>query len=90
MDRYPYVYVCGVGSGLKSELWKKNLHLPLRYAEGQVLEFTAYNEYRFRAENAALVDIPELPEGWQGKDREHTRCKNFRFAVAAFGFPPRV
>lgn len=90
MDQFPYVYVCGVGIGPKADLWKQNLHLPLRYVEGQVEELTSYNGFRFRAENAALVDIPELPEGWQGKDREHTRCKNFRFAVAAFGFPPAV
>lgn len=88
IGRYPYLYVCGVGSGPKSDLWKQNLHFPLRYAQGQVAEISTYNGYRFRAQNAADVAIPELPEGWQGKPREHTRCKNFQFAVACFGYPP--
>ena len=88
MHQYPYVYICGVGSGPKSELWQQNLHFPLRYAEGRVEEVTTYNDYRFRAENAERVTIPELPEGWEGKPRKHTRCKNFQFAVAMFGNPP--
>lgn len=90
MDRFPYLYVCGVGTGPKSDLWKKNCHLPLRHVEGAVEEATTYNGYPFRIENAVRVPIPELPENWQGKPREHTRCKNFQFAVAAFGFPPKV
>jgi len=88
MDRQPYLYICGVGSGRKVELKEQNLHLPLMYAEGAVEEKTTYNGYRFRAENARRVSVPELPEGWQGKSREHWRCKNFQFAVAAFGYPP--
>lgn len=87
MGRYPYLYICGVGSGPKTDLWMQNLHFPLKYAEGQVEEVTTYNGYCFRAENASRVAIPELPEGWQGKPREHTRCKNFQFAVACFGYP---
>lgn len=86
--RYPYVYVCGVGVGPKTDRWKQNLHFPLRYEEGSVAEISSYNGYHFRTENAAQVAIPALPENWQGKDREHTRCKNFQFAVAAFGYPP--
>lgn len=88
MAQFPYLYVCGVSAGRKEDRWQENLHLPLRYAEGAVVEKETYNGYRFRIENATQVDIPELPEGWQGKPREHTRCKNFQFAVAAFGYPP--
>jgi hypothetical protein len=88
MDRYPYLYVCGVGAGRKEDLWKENFHLPLSYAAGSVVEKTSYNGYRFRVENAAEVVVPELREGWEGKPREHTRCKNFQFAVACFGYPP--
>jgi len=87
MDRYPYVYVCGVGVGPKDELWRQNLHFPLRHEEGTVAEIESYNGYRLRAQNAVQVEIPALPEGWHGKDREHTRCKNFQFAVASFGYP---
>lgn len=87
ISRYPYVYVCGVGAGPKKDLREKNLHFPLRYEEGSVAEVTTYNGYRLRATNAARVEIPALPDNWKGKDREHTRCKNFQFAVASFGYP---
>ncbi len=86
MDRYPYVYICGVGSGPKDQLRHKNLHMPLRFRPGSQVEMTAYNGYLFRAENAELIEIPELPPGWGGiADEQHTRCKNFRFAVGVFG-----
>ena len=90
MDRYPFVYVCGVGLGPKRELRKQNLHFPLRSSEGRVAEVRTSNGYHLRAENAEVVEIPELPENWEGFDREHTRCKNFRFAVASFGYPPKA
>jgi hypothetical protein len=89
MDRYPYVYICGVGVGPDKELRFKNFHLPLAYREGAVVEATSYNGYMFRAENAVAVPIPALPAGWNGLSDTHTRCRNFQFAVAAFGYPPR-
>lgn len=86
LDRYPYVYVCGVGAGPKKELKNKNLHMPMRFRQGGLVEMETYNGYRFRAEDAELIEIPELPAGWGGiTDEEHRRCKNFRFAVAMFG-----
>jgi len=85
--RYPYVYVCGVGTGPRGELRNKNFHFPLKLAEGEVAEATTYNGYRFRAENAIALPIPPLPNGWEGKPDEHVRCKNFQFAVAYFGYP---
>lgn len=89
MDTYPYVYVCGVGTGPKKELGGKNLHFPLRYKEGAVATKTTYNGYVFTATNAEELPIPELPEGFNGiTNREHLRCKNFRFAVSVFGQPP--
>jgi hypothetical protein len=87
MDSYPYVYVCGVGEGPKPELRTQNLHLPMKFKEGGVVEVTTYNGYVFRAENAEEVPIPPLPDDWMGLDREHARCKNFQFAVACFGSP---
>ena len=87
MDRYPYVYICGVGSGPKALRRDRNLHFPLEHAAGEVAEITTYNGYRFRAENARLLPIPPLPSGWQGKSEEHVRCRNFQFAVAYFGYP---
>jgi len=42
----------------------------------------------FTATNAEELPIPELPEGFLGiTNREHLRCKNFRFAVSVFGPP---
>ena len=85
MDRYPYVYVCGVATGPKKELGGKNLHMPMRFRPGSHVEMTTYNGYVFRAEHAALIETPELPARWRGiTDVQHTRCKNFRFAVRVF------
>ena len=85
MDTYPYVYICGVGTGPKSTLGNRNLHLPLRFKRGAVVEKRTYNGYVFRAENAEELEIPSLPDDWMGLDREHARCKNFQFAVSRFG-----
>lgn len=87
MDRYPYVYICGVASGKDSELWHRNLHMPLEYSEGEVAEATTYNGYYFRAMNASRIRIPCLPDGWNGLKLKQTRCKNFEFAVSKFGYP---
>jgi hypothetical protein len=85
MDRYPYLYICGVGNGPRAELHRKNLHMPLRLAPGRREVVETYNGYLFTVENAELLPIPELPAGWNGRDLETTRCKNFRFGVAYFG-----
>jgi hypothetical protein len=90
MDRYPYVYVCGVGVGPRSELHKQNFHFPLEFQEGRVAEATTPNGYVFRAHNAVAVPIPFLEVGWNGLSKEHRGCKNFQFAVAAFGYPPHL
>lgn len=89
MDRFPYVYVCGVGAGPLALRRARNLHLPLAHAPGEVVEVTTYNGYRVRARDARRLDIPPLPAGWEGKPEAHVRCKNFQFAVAHFGYPPR-
>jgi hypothetical protein len=87
MDQYEYVYLCGVGSGPRKSLAGKNFHLPLRFAAGEAVTATTYNGYVITAANAAAVPIPALPPGWKGRDLETTRCKNFQFAVAYFGYP---
>jgi len=87
MARYPYVYICGVAAGPISERAGRNLHLPLRSAEGEIVDVVTYNGYRFRAQNAVRVPIPPLADDWNGLDREHARCRNFQFAVAQFGYP---
>lgn len=88
MDRYPYVYLCGVGSGPRRELAGKNLHLPMRHREGATVSVTTYNGYEVVAHDAERVFVPALPDDFNGLPREHARCKNFQFAVAVFGWPP--
>lgn len=90
MDRYPYVYICGVGMGPDKDRWGQNLHMPLVHAPGQKVTRTTYNGYVFTANDAQEVVIPPLPEGWNGRDLKTVRCKNFQFAVAQFGYPARV
>lgn len=84
-ERYPYLYICGVASGPKAERGRKNLHFPLRPAPGETATITTFNGYVFTACDAAMMPIPALPAGWQGRDLETTRCRNFQFGVAYFG-----
>lgn len=85
-----YLYVCGVGSGPKTELHRKNLHLPLRCEPGATVSRVTYNGYLVTAHNAVELPIPALEPGWGGRDLETTRCKNFQFGVAYFGGTPGV
>lgn len=85
MDRYPNVNICGVGAGPKDSRRGKNLHLPIRYEPGETVRTETYNGYVIRAENAVRMEIPPLPEGWQGRSFQTTSCKNFQFGVAYFG-----
>ena len=85
IDAFPYLYLCGVGAGKKDERHRTNLHFPLRYEAGAVAERITESGYRFVAEDAVALHIPELPAGWNGLPEEHYRCKNFQFGVAYFG-----
>ncbi len=40
----------------------------------------------FIAENARLLDIPELPDGFAGLDTTITRCRHFQAGVHLFGY----
>lgn len=83
--QHHYLYVCGVGSGPKNELYRKNFHLPLRYEANASVSRTTYNGYVITAQNAVELDIPALEDGWGERDMQTTRCRNFRFGVAYFG-----
>jgi hypothetical protein len=85
MDRYPYVYVCGVGAGSKAGLGARNVHFPLAFEAGATASVTTWNGYVITATNARQLPIEPLPAGWHGRDEETTRCKNFQFAVQYFG-----
>jgi hypothetical protein len=64
MDRYPYVYICGVSAGPNRLRGERNLHLPLEYADGETVATTTYNGFTLRAQNARTVPIPPLPDNW--------------------------
>jgi hypothetical protein len=81
-----YLYLCGVGVGPRDLLYRKNFHLALSPCDDHEEVRETYNGYTVVVQNAIALPIPELPEGWNGLDRETTRCKNFRFAVAQFGW----
>ena len=87
MDKFPYLYVCGVGSGPRKDLRHKNFHLALRHEEGKSVSAATFNGYVITAHNTVMLQIPALPKDWKGLDDEHTRCKNFQFAVEYFGYP---
>lgn len=82
----PYLYLCGVGTGTRSLLHTKNFHLALKPQEGGSETRTTYNGYAIEVSGAEALPIPEIPDGWNGLPMEHTRCRNFRFAVARFGY----
>lgn len=90
MSEFPYVYVCGVGAGPKPLLRERNLHFPLRYELGKTAEVKTYNGYTITAHNAVALPIPKLESGWNGLPDAQVKCKNFQFAVSAFGYPPRT
>jgi hypothetical protein len=84
-DNYRFIYVCGVANGPENARRCTNLHFPLRLEVGARAELTTYNGYRFVAENAVQVPIPDIAERWRGLPDAHARCKNFRFGVEYFG-----
>jgi hypothetical protein len=87
IDRYGFVYVCGVAAGPARERGQRNFHFPLRYEETSSVTKTTYNGYIVTAQNAVELPIPPLPDGWNARDIATTRCKNFQFAGEYFGYP---
>jgi hypothetical protein len=84
---FPYLYICGFAAGPKALRGERNFHLALKPEEGAGASGVTYNGYTVSVTSAVSLSIPELPAGWNGLPSEHTRCKNFRFAVATFGYP---
>ena len=46
---------------------------------------STYNGYPDTTMNAVQLEIPPLPDGWNGLPLKHTGCKSFRFAQSCFG-----
>lgn len=83
---FRYLYICGVGTGLKAELHRKNFHFPVRFEAGSREVGHTHNGYVITVENAVELPIPALVPGWKGLNLETTRCKNFQFGVEYFGW----
>lgn len=84
--RFDAIYLCGVH---ESWDWSKNLHLVAVPEYGAVAEVRASTGTVFRINGARQVDIPDLPLGFDGRDKSFTTCRNWRFGVAYYGLDPR-
>jgi hypothetical protein len=73
MARFDYVYLCGVA---KPYVWENNLHLAARHAPGARALVESYNGIRAVIRNAELLEIPALAEGFAGKPKAFTTCRN--------------
>ena len=83
--RYDALYLCGVHDSWD---WSKNLHLVALPAFGEVAELRASTGTVFRLNNARAVAIPDLPLDYDGRGKEFTTCRNWRFGVAYYGLDP--
>lgn len=81
------LYICGVAAGPEAERGRKNLHLPLIPAEGEMHEETTYNGFNLVVTNARKLFIPEPLPALAHLGKHHYRCKNFRFGVEYYGYP---
>jgi hypothetical protein len=84
------LYICGVARGPVVSRKCNNLHVPLEPSIGSSLTLNTYNGYVLAVNNAKVLTIPELPDGWEGLPRSYTRCCNFRFCVGRFGYRSRT
>jgi hypothetical protein len=72
------VYLCGVANGWN---WARNFHAAAAYAEGETFSLPTYNGLDVRFDNARMITIEPLPDGWNGLDKSFTTCRNYQFAV---------
>jgi hypothetical protein len=80
-DAYDYIYVCGVAPGQR---WVRNLHLAVRFREGSEARARCYSGQEILLLNGENVEIPPLPDGFNGKNRSFTTCRNYQFGVAMY------
>lgn len=70
------VYLCGV-----SPKWPTNFHAAIAHEVGSVVEMRTYLGHTVRFENGRRIEIEPLPDGWDGRPKAFTTCRNFQFAV---------
>ena len=80
----PYFYICGVAPDYR---YVDNFHLAVRPAEGRIAVADTFCGTRFTIYGAEQIPITPLPDGFDGRGRKYTTCRNFQFAVQQFGLP---
>lgn len=74
-----FFYLCGVAYPWS---WDNNLHLAVRVEPGSSTTAFAYNGCEFTVRGGVAVPIPALPDGFEGRPKSFTTCRNFQFGVA--------
>lgn len=78
-------YVCGVSY----HGYASNLHVPIvPDPDAAPIKVRMTDHQWLTVEGARILEIPPLQKGWQGLTKPFWSCRNFQFAVAAFGYPP--
>jgi hypothetical protein len=72
------VYLCGVADGRR---WANNFHAAAAFEEGESFSLPTYNGLDVRFDNARMITIEPLPDGWNGLDKSFTTCRNYQFAL---------
>ena len=70
------IYLCG-----GTNRWETNLHTAARPAPGKQFSVQMYNGLMAIFCNAERIAFPPLPDGYVGKDKTFTTCRNWQFAV---------
>lgn len=79
-----FLYVCGVAT---VGGYRNNLHAVVKPRRGGFANVTAYTGDVLTVVGGDLQPIPELPQLYNGMSAEFTTCRNFQWAVSAFGWP---
>jgi hypothetical protein len=82
---FDYFYVCGVSA---TGRWADNFHLAVHRQLAGDVEAVCYTGHAVSIRNAALIEIASLPDGFNGRDRTFTTCRNYQFGVQVYQFLP--
>lgn len=78
---FDFIYICGVAHGQR---WARNFHLAARHREGAEARGRCYTGQEIVLLNGELIEIPLLPDGFNGKNRSFTTCRNYQFGAAVY------
>ena len=83
---YDAIYLCGVH---ESRDWSRNLHLVGIPDPDHLAIAVTRSDGIFAIKGMRRLDIPDLPLGYDGRDKSFTTCRNWRFGVAYYGLDPK-